>query len=79
MAVAKKTENTPELNVNVTIPETKKEVATKTTNKKVVIVPNQDFKMVYGNKWYYFMKDQEVEVPEELKAYLKAQGALAVV
>ena len=53
MAVTKKTEVTPEVSVSVTIPEAKKEVV-KVTNKKVKIVPNQTFKMVYGNKWYYF-------------------------
>lgn len=78
MAVTKKAEVTPEVNVSVTIPEVKKEVA-KATNKKVKIVPNQTFKMVYGNKWYYFSEGIELEVSEELKAYLKAQGALAVV
>ena len=78
MAVTKKTEVTPEVSVSVTIPEAKKEVA-KATNKKVKIVPNQTFKMVYGNKWYYFSEGTELEVSEDLKAYLKAQGALAVV
>lgn len=52
----------------------------KETTKEVLveIVTKESFKIMYGDRWYYFTKGTPVKVSKELKEYLNRQGALAV-
>ncbi len=56
---------------------------TRATKSKAVpleeIIPNQNFKITFGDRWYYFTKGEAVKVPAELKVFLKQQGALEVI
>lgn len=47
--------------------------------QKVEIVTNEDFKIRFGDRWYYFTKGEPTKVTVEMKAYLLKQGALAVI
>ena len=66
--------------LKVEIPEVSVATTSKNVKKEelVDISCNQEFKIMYGNKWYYFKVVEVVKVPKELKDYLAKQGALAV-
>lgn len=73
-----------ETEMEITIPEVKATpVVTVTTTvkskeaEKVEIATNETFKIMYGDRWYYFTKGEPVKVSKELKAFLLKQGALA--
>ena len=46
---------------------------------KVEIVTNETFKVMFGDRWYYFTKGEPTKVSAEMKAFLLKQGALAVI
>lgn len=63
--------NVPEVKVNST-------VKTKKTADTCEITTKEDFKIMYGDRWFYFTKGTIVTVPKELKEFLQKQGALDV-
>lgn len=76
MTTNRKVSEPVEVEVSTTIPQssTKKEKVT-----TVEIVTKQSFKMMYGDRWYYFTKGEPVAVTQEIKDYLLKQDALAVI
>jgi hypothetical protein len=46
--------------------------------KLVPVVPAESFNVTIGSKRWRFIKDKEINVPKEVKEYLKLQGALKV-
>lgn len=63
--------------VVVSVPATKVK-ETKKAEPLVEIVTKETFKVMYGDRWYFFTKGVPVKVSKELKNYLNKQGALAV-
>lgn len=61
----------PEVAVNTT-------VKSKKTSDTCEIVTKEDFKIMYGDRWYYFTKGTVMTVPKEVKEFLQRQDALAV-
>mgnify|MGYP000019420124 CR=1 FL=1 len=68
--------------IEVTMPtvevETKVETKKAPVEKKVEVATNEDLKIYYGDRWYFFNKGEKVSVIPEIKEYLRLQGALAV-
>ena len=68
--------------IEVTMPtvevETKVETKKAPVEKKVEVATNEDLKIYYGDRWYFFNSEEEVMVIPEIKEYLKRQNALAV-
>lgn len=67
-------EKKPQVTVNVSAVK-----AVKDTNEKVEIVTKETFKIMFGDRWYFFKKGEPVTVSKEMKNYLNKQGALAVI
>lgn len=68
------------LEVEVNVPEVKvtSTVKTKKTAETCEVATKNDFKIMYGDRWYYFTKGTVVTVPKEVKEFLQKQDALAV-
>lgn len=68
--------------IEVTMPtvevETKVETKKAPVEKKVEVATKDDLKIYYGDRWYFFNAGESVMVTPEIKEYLRAQGALAV-
>ena len=68
--------------LKVEIPEVSVATTSKTKTKKTAdtcdITTKEDFKIMYGDRWFYFTKGTVVTVPKELKEFLQKQGALDV-
>ena len=64
----------PDLVVSVSATKAKES----TKEPLVEIATKESFKIMYGDRWYYFTKGETVKVSKDLKEYLNRQGALAV-
>lgn len=77
MTTNKKVTEPVEVEVTTTIPQSSPKKAKVVDD--VEIVTKETFKMMYGDRWYFFTQGVPVKVSQEIKDYLMKQDALAVI